>query len=140
MTQGKASLRLVLTLVAVSILAGSALAAQSASSSPGDRGISHDQGPTRPVGTSRDGGPGSRLLLAQGAPTANERSNLNLSKSNVNRGVAPNPGRPGGIQPQAPEARADACENCRRWCKSRCVPPGPGEKDCVCIRSEPNID
>lgn len=73
------------------------------------------------------------VLLAQKAPPAVDSANLNPSKSNAYRAA------PAGAQtPGAPGGRADACEKCRRWCTSRCVPPGPGEKDCVCIRSEPN--
>ena len=64
------------------------------------------------------------------------RANLNPSKSNAARG------RPPGLDRAQPgkqaDRAADACAACRKWCTSRCVPPGPGESDCVCTRSDPN--
>jgi len=139
MRHGKASISFALLLVAVSIRGGLAFAARPEHARADGPGILPGRGPTFSVAAGRNPGHGSRVVLAQAGPAASERSNLNLSKSNVNRAGAPNPGPPvGAQQPQGPAARADACEKCRQWCTSRCVPPGPGEKDCVCIRSEPN--
>lgn len=73
------------------------------------------------------------VLLAQRTPVAPDSTKLNSSRSNAYRVPPAGPPVPGSSG-----LRGDVCEKCRRWCTSRCVPPGPGEKDCVCIRSEPN--
>jgi len=138
MSHGRASISLVLLFVALSIRGGLAFAAQPTHDSPDGRSVLPGHGPPAPVSAVGSSVQGSPSLLAQAGPGASERSNLNLSKSNVNRAGVPNTGSPAGVQPPGSAARADACEKCRKWCTSRCVPPGPGEKDCVCIRSEPN--